>query len=78
MAEILLPCRGKRIDDSVDRFRMQLSFFPFGGRKDLVDSASRLYDAEPTQRPPTNTTSSPSTRDSLIESLEASIRSKSI
>jgi hypothetical protein len=37
-----------KIYDLVERFRMQLSFFPYGGRNDLVDAASRLYDAEPT------------------------------
>jgi hypothetical protein len=43
----------KRVDenqhiyDITENFRIQVSFFPFGGLKDLVDAASRLYDIEP-------------------------------
>lgn len=36
-----------QIYDVTERFRLQVSFFPFGGLKDLVDAASRLYDIEP-------------------------------
>jgi hypothetical protein len=31
----------------VENFRLQVSFFPFGGKKDLIDAASRIYDLEP-------------------------------
>ena len=34
--------------DLADRFKLELSFFPFGGLKDLPDAASRIYDLEPT------------------------------
>lgn len=33
--------------DVTERFRMQVSYFPFGGLKDLLDAASRLYDIDP-------------------------------
>jgi hypothetical protein len=33
--------------DLTEQLRMQVHFFPFGGAKDLVDAASRLYDMEP-------------------------------
>jgi hypothetical protein len=33
--------------DLTERFRLELSYFPFGGLKDLPDAASRLYDMEP-------------------------------
>jgi len=33
--------------DVSERFRIQVSFFPFGGLKDLVDAVSRLYDIDP-------------------------------
>lgn len=33
--------------DVTDRFRLQISYFPFGGLKDLVDAASRIYDIDP-------------------------------
>ena len=36
-----------QIYDVTERFRLQVSYFPFGGLKDLVDAASRLYDIEP-------------------------------
>ena len=35
------------IYDVTDRFRLQVSYFPFGGLKDLLDAASRLYDIDP-------------------------------
>jgi len=35
------------IYDLTERFRLQISYFPFGGLKDVVDAASRLYDIEP-------------------------------
>ncbi len=35
------------IYDLSERFRLQISYFPFGGLKDVVDAASRLYDIEP-------------------------------
>jgi hypothetical protein len=35
------------IYDITEQFRMQVHFFPFGGKKDLVDAASRIYDMEP-------------------------------
>jgi hypothetical protein len=30
-----------------DRFRMQVSYYPFVGLKDLIDAVSRIYDMEP-------------------------------
>lgn len=36
------------IYDLAEQFRVQLHYFPFGGLKDLVDAASRIYDMEPT------------------------------
>jgi hypothetical protein len=36
-----------RIYDVAERLRIQLSLYPFGGRKDLVDATSRIYDAHP-------------------------------
>lgn len=33
--------------DLADRFRLQVSFFPFGGLVDVIDAASRIYDIEP-------------------------------
>lgn len=38
------------IYDLSEQFRMQVHYFPFGGKKDLADAASRIYDMEP--RPP--------------------------
>jgi len=38
------------IYDLVEQFKMQVHYFPFGGKKDLVDAASRIYDMEP--KPP--------------------------
>ncbi len=37
-----------KVYDVSDRLRLQISFFPFGALKDLVDAASRIYDLEPT------------------------------
>lgn len=37
----------ENIYDVTERFRMQVSYFPFGGLKDLLDAASRLYDIDP-------------------------------
>lgn len=45
--EIRRKDENDQIYDVTERFRMQISFFPFGGLKDLVDAASRLYDCEP-------------------------------
>lgn len=36
-----------RIYDVAERLRIQMSLYPFGGRKDLIDATSRLYDANP-------------------------------
>jgi hypothetical protein len=33
--------------DVTEMFRLEVSYFPFGGLKDLVDAASRIYDMEP-------------------------------
>lgn len=33
--------------DLTERFRMQVSFFPFGGLVDVIDAVSRIYDMEP-------------------------------
>jgi hypothetical protein len=40
---------GKKYNLS-DEFKMQLHYFPYGGFKDLVDAASRIYDMSP--KPP--------------------------
>jgi hypothetical protein len=34
--------------DLTEKFRLEVSFFPFGGLKDVIDAASRIYDMEPT------------------------------
>jgi hypothetical protein len=39
--------------DITDDLRLQIHFFPFGGRVDLVDALSRIYDMEP-KAPRTN------------------------
>jgi hypothetical protein len=41
-----------QIYDLAERFKAQVHYFPFGGLKDLVDAASRIYDMSPT--PPTH------------------------
>lgn len=35
------------IYDVAKDFRLQVHFFPFGGKKDLLDASSRIYDMEP-------------------------------
>lgn len=37
----------KELYDLTERFKLQISFFPFGERKDIVDAVSRIYDLEP-------------------------------
>jgi len=37
----------QRLYDVTERFRLQIDFFPFGGKVDLIDAAARIYDAEP-------------------------------
>lgn len=37
--------------DLTEQFKMQMHYFPFGGKKDLPDAASRIYDMNP--MPPT-------------------------
>jgi hypothetical protein len=47
---IIRKCEeGKKYDLS-EEFKMQLHYFPYGGFKDLVDAASRIYDMSP--KPP--------------------------
>ena len=45
---IAKPIRRKdendQIYDLTEQFKMQLHYFPFGGKKDIVDAASRIYD----------------------------------
>lgn len=52
---IAKPIRRKNenneIYDLSEQLKMQVHYFPFGGKKDLVDAASRIYDMNP--RPPT-------------------------
>jgi hypothetical protein len=33
--------------DLTERFRLQVSYFPFGGLVDIIDAASRIYDMQP-------------------------------
>jgi hypothetical protein len=33
--------------DVGERLKIQISLFPFGGKKDLIDATARIYDAEP-------------------------------
>lgn len=33
--------------DLTERFKMQISMFPFGGKDDLIDAVSRIYDMSP-------------------------------
>lgn len=33
--------------DLTERFKLQVSYFPFGGLVDIIDAASRIYDIEP-------------------------------
>jgi hypothetical protein len=37
----------KNIYDLSKDFRLQTHYFPFGGKKDLIDAVSRIYDMEP-------------------------------
>lgn len=37
----------KELYDVTERLKLQISFFPFGQRVDLVDALSRIYDLEP-------------------------------
>lgn len=41
------------IYDLAEQFKLQVHYFPYGGKKDLVDAASRIYDMEP-RRPTYN------------------------
>ena len=40
---------GQKYDLS-ERLRLQVGFYPFTGKKDLIDAVSRIYDLDP--RPP--------------------------
>lgn len=42
----------KELYDLTERLKLQVSFFPFGDRKDIVDALSRIYDMEPMPPPP--------------------------
>ncbi len=42
----------KELYDLTERLKLQISFFPFGDRKDIVDALSRIYDLEPMPPPP--------------------------
>lgn len=42
----------KQLYDLTERLKLQISFFPFGDRKDIVDALSRIYDLEPMPPPP--------------------------
>ena len=33
--------------DLAERLRVQIGFYPFTGKKDLIDAASRIYDLDP-------------------------------
>jgi hypothetical protein len=37
-----------KIYDLTEKLRLEVSFFPFGGLKDVIDATSRIYDMEPT------------------------------
>lgn len=45
--KILRLDENRVIYDVTERLRLQFDFFPFGGRVDLLDATSRLYDAAP-------------------------------
>jgi hypothetical protein len=45
--QILRQDEEGRIYDVTERFRLQVDFFPFGGKVDLIDAVARIYDAEP-------------------------------
>jgi hypothetical protein len=47
-AQIRRVDENDKIYDLAERLRLQVSFFPFGGLKDVIDAASRIYDMEPT------------------------------
>ena len=38
---------GKKIYDLTKELKLQAHFFPFGGKKDVIDATSRIYDMEP-------------------------------
>jgi hypothetical protein len=38
---------GNSIYDLSKELRLQIHYFPFGGKKDLIDAVSRIYDLEP-------------------------------
>lgn len=43
--------------DLAERFKLQVSYFPFGGLKDIVDAVSRIYDIDPVTPEHVDTTS---------------------
>jgi hypothetical protein len=46
--EIRRTDENHKVYDVTEKFRLEVSFFPFGGLKDVIDAASRIYDMEPT------------------------------
>jgi LAGLIDADG-like domain len=45
--QIRRPDENGHIYDLAERFRLQISYFPFGGLKDVIDATSRIYDIDP-------------------------------
>lgn len=39
--------RDSQVYDLSEHFKQQVHYFPFGGKKDVVDAAARIYDMEP-------------------------------